>query len=446
MAWPARATLRREAAMPLEALGLLHAHAGLDLHLLCAELVGLRLQQADGLSVARRAGQQQGRLRPLGTDRHRDRGLHRHIHAGDTARGQRHDQGVLLRHRGLVHLDLHRGVLLQTSRVHRGWDIALAFRDDAPELLRLDGHPALLLGHDLQGCRRAQRVAAALSGLGATLPPRPDLQARPLRLRHAPHGRGAAQLHAGHLGAGLRALHGRRALLQRSLPRRTAELSNAGRVDRRRNTGVCQGVRRRVQPRRVAEVRPLLHRGFGAQQLPEHHSGLLVVHGDHDLRWLRRDLPQNHTGEVCRLCGHVGRHGAHSLAGCHSGPEVPGHLRAARPRGGAAAGGHSPLRRQEGVVSDAGQRRAAPNAALAGQGLHARRVHGRARLELGGRLGAAGAAWPQPAVRVHSQARLWREGGALARRHARLRGRGVTGLSRHAAPRRATPGTGRGRP
>mmetsp|Transcript_4377 Transcript_4377/g.12804 ORF Transcript_4377/g.12804 Transcript_4377/m.12804 type:complete len:401 (-) Transcript_4377:219-1421(-) len=399
MAWAARTRLLREAALPVEAVGLLHAHAGADVRLLREEHAVEGPAQARAVLAPGGPVQREGCPGPLRGDRQHHRGLHRHLHDRDVAGRLQQCPEALADAGGALHSGLHSGVRLQIGSLRRGRPVALALRHRPLEPLRLDGRPALLRGHDHDG-RGGPALAAHAAGLpGAALPTCPHLQARPLCIWHASHGRSPPQLDAGHLRARLPALHGRGALLERPLPRRAAELPDARRVDRRRLAGVCRGVRRRLQPRRVAELRPLLHRGLGAQQLPKHHSSHVVVHGHHDLRGLRRRLPEDHAGEVCRLRGHAGRHGAHSLARGHCRPEVSGHLRAARPRRGQAPRGHAPPRRKQGLVASASERRPAPAQAPAHQGPRPGKLRGRARRIPGGCLGAARAAHAEPPLR-----------------------------------------------
>mmetsp|Transcript_35674 Transcript_35674/g.113374 ORF Transcript_35674/g.113374 Transcript_35674/m.113374 type:complete len:407 (+) Transcript_35674:193-1413(+) len=389
MAGPAGAQIHRAASRPLEAVGLLHAHRGPDLHPLCPEAEGAT--QADDLPAVGRSKQQHDGLCALPRQHWHDHPLHRLLHARDNAGGlpQRLPEARAPGAGGPVHAALHGGVLLPPRRLHQRRHLALPLRDFAHERRGPRGADAILLGgaDEVRGLRRHAGPAAGAPR--AARAPRAHPEAEPLRLRHAPRGRGAEALDAGRLGAGLPPQHGRGALLQRPLPPGEAELPAVGGPRRPGAGGVLGRVRRRLQPWRLADVRPVLHRGLGAQRLPQHHRGLLVVHDHHDLRGLRRSLPADHPGQVRGLRGHAGGHGAHRAACGHSGPEVPGRLRVARPRRGQVPRRRAHALRRQGLGRGPLDGRAAEAAAAEAAGPRGRGLRGQPGRGPGEHLGAA---------------------------------------------------------
>mmetsp|Transcript_72693 Transcript_72693/g.229734 ORF Transcript_72693/g.229734 Transcript_72693/m.229734 type:complete len:246 (+) Transcript_72693:219-956(+) len=245
MARASRAQLHREATMSFEALGLFHSHAGSDVCAAWEEFEYSRdLIQAQDIPTAGGAVEQPGCDARLCSHRQHDRLLHRHIHVGDASRTLQLGHRALDYDRDHLHPDLHGGVRVQVGRVRRGRPVQAALPDDAPELLRYVGHSAVLFGRGSQVSGHNPYCDIRTACSGAVHPPRPYLQAGALRVRHAAHGRGHPPLDAGHISAGLPALYGCRAVLQRPLPRRTVKLPHAGGIERPRFAGVRSGVRR----------------------------------------------------------------------------------------------------------------------------------------------------------------------------------------------------------
>mmetsp|Transcript_72959 Transcript_72959/g.165461 ORF Transcript_72959/g.165461 Transcript_72959/m.165461 type:complete len:414 (-) Transcript_72959:143-1384(-) len=413
MAWTAGAFRLAKAKVQEEALGLLHPHAHPDLHILRME-PGAGICKETALRAPRGAREQHPCLRPLHLHSHYNSCVHRRVPAGDCACGpswERH--AALVQCRNMVHCCIHPGVRLAPVCVRRRRHVTDTFPGDAHERVRPLRCASLLFRLHNEGRWYRQHCNPSDVTNGATDAVDENIQAGSVRLRHSAHGRGPQELVAGHLCPRIPALHGRGALLERALPHGETKLSYT-RDERCAARGVRRGVRRPVQSRLFAQVRPLLHAGRRAAGLPQHRRSVLVVDGHHDICRVRRHIPAHSAREVCRFCCNARRHGAHCLAGGHCRPEVPGRLRQTRPGRGQVARSQQDEGRGKDLGTRTRQRRRPEAKTAQHQGPCACGLHCWPGVRPGGRVGAARAAWEAAQDRVRSSGCVFQKGGEHA--------------------------------
>mmetsp|Transcript_26576 Transcript_26576/g.62096 ORF Transcript_26576/g.62096 Transcript_26576/m.62096 type:complete len:398 (+) Transcript_26576:231-1424(+) len=349
MARQARACRHPSPKGSAEAMGVLHAHAGLGTEggNSRAHARTRASRPPAAVDVVGRSSQQPACPGPVTVHRGDDLYIRRRLCLRNSSRFLFLQRRPVVHHRMRLLDHIHHRVCPARDGVQRRGHIQAAIYPAAPQHLRLPRSGSILRGDGTQDCRqdlptrrKPRWHRAGVVAHDSARSHHTHLQTRPPRFRHQTHGRGLAKKLASHFNLGLHGLHGSHTLLVRRLLCRAVQLPRGERNVRRRPRNILRSVCRSLQPRGVAFFWLVLHkRGRGCSGgFPEHRRSRVVVDGHNDHCWLRRRVPAHLRRQMCRLNCDVGGDGSHRLARGNCWPEVSGRLRDLQPARSAKAG------------------------------------------------------------------------------------------------------------